>query len=149
MTSEVDHDEVIAHVRRSFAFLEDDVVVKVRVKDGALDCLITYVTALISVEVHVEWHDPIAVVSIARTIGRRPAPGWQLHEGRLMRVYLGEALRRGDETDWAVLREWTQRHGKRRKRGQADVLNSITEQAEIVHGMRDRFAFFHARLFPD
>lgn len=92
-------DEIVAFAQEAFGYLEDDRHHRLEISDAPWRTLLAYVGNPLTFEVELDWRDACAFVLVCRTVdGRRP-PGYYMHEGRLIRIHLSEALVKGRSAD--------------------------------------------------
>ncbi len=136
---------IFAEIKSALSFLEKDLLKPVRIDDDSRESVLKYVMDPLTVEFNVIWEDDPGIYSIvARTVDGEIPPGYYRFEGRLMRVPLTSALKKGTDEDKAISRKL-----EALVRQKAEVRRQIAENAEAIRSVMRRAVEFHGLIFAD
>ena len=139
-----DRDGVVAFAKEAFGFLID-VGYRLEVTDEASATTLAYVGDPLTFEVELDWLDRIAALLVCRTVDGRPPPGYYLHEGRLMRVHLLEALEFGPGADRSAASELRHVLGSD---GPDAMTAQVSGYASVLRAVIDGLPSYADRIFP-
>lgn len=140
-----DRERLVALARSRFSFLERDRGFRTQVDDRAQRTVLAYVGEPATFEVELDWREQAVFLLVCRTIdGRRP-PGYYVHEGRVVRTHLAQALDTGAQRGRqmaAELRKATRRSGT------AAMESQIAAAATALHDSLDDLLADFDRILP-